>query len=146
MSIFDETNAAPNQATANAFVMPPAAGVSSGDGQVVRRYQDSYTVARTVNTFGNLAKLAGYVCAGIIAFIGLLLTFITVASFRDSGVGFVVFLIALVVGAVVGSIFYILGILLSALGQNLMATLDSAVNGSPFMTNEQKAQAMNITK
>lgn len=133
--------------TAQTAVNPSSeARTMVSDDQVVRRYQDSYTIARTANTFGNLTKIAGFVGAGIIGFIGLLLTFITVASFRDSGVGFVVFLIALTLGAVIGAIFYILGIVLSALGQNLMATLDSAVHGSPFMTNEQKAQAMNIAK
>lgn len=56
------------------------------------------------------------------------------------------FLIALVIGAVVVAIFYVFGIVLSALGQNLMATLDTAVYASPFLTQEQKAQAMNIAK
>ena len=145
MSILGDTNPTqnPSQSTIN---MQPESRIASSNNQVVRRYQDSYIIAKTANTFGNLAKIVGFVVAGVIAFIGLLLTFITVASFRDSGVGFVVFLIALTLGAVIGSIFYVLGILLSALGQNLMATLDAAVHGSPFMSDEQKAQAMNLTK
>ena len=144
MSILGDINPTQNQSTNTAFGANSEPSVVLSDNQVVRRYQDSYTVARTATAFGNLAKVAGFVCAGIIGFIGLLLTFITVASFRDSGVGFVVFLIVLVFGAIIGAIFYVFGIVLSALGQNLMATLDAAVHGSPFMTQEQKAQAMNI--
>lgn len=146
MSILGDTNPAQQQPSQGTVNMQSDSRIASGGDQVVRRYQDSYLVAKTANTFGNLAKIAGFTVAGIIAFIGLLLTFITVASFRDSGVGFVVFLIALTLGAVIGSIFYVFGILLSALGQNLMATLDTAVHGSPFMSDEQKAQAMNLAK
>lgn len=144
MSILGDTNPNQTQEPQSTINMHPESRAASGDYQVVRRYQDSYLVAKTANTFGNLAKIVGFAVAGVIAFIGLLLTFITVASFRDSGVGFVVFLIALTLGAVIGGIFYVFGILLSALGQNLMATLDAAVHGSPFMSDEQKAQAMNL--
>lgn len=144
MSTFGETTQAQNQAPS--FGTPSSPRTSSRDESIIHRYKDSYTVANTANTFGKLAKLAGFVVAGVIAFIGLLLTFITVGSFRDSGVAFVVLLISLTVAAVFGSIFYVLGILLSAIGQNLMASLDSAVNGSPFMTNEQKAIAMDMPK
>lgn len=146
MSILGDINPTKNQSNQTIFGANSESTIILSDNQVVRRYQDSYTVARTANAFGKLAKLAGFVCAGIIGFIGLLLTFITISSFRDSGVGFVVFLIALVIGAVVGAIFYVFGIVLSALGQNLMAVLDTAVYASPFMTQEQKAQAMNIAK
>ncbi len=146
MSILGDTSPTQNQPSQGAINIPPGSRMAVNDNQVVRRYQDSYIVARTANTFGNIAKIAGFVCAGVIAFIGLLLTFITVSSFRDSGVAFVVFLIALTLGAVIGSIFYVFGLLLSALGQNLMATLDTAVHGSPFMNDEQKAQAMNLAK
>ncbi len=67
------------------------------------------------------------------------------ASFDSAGAGFVLFLTMLSFAALVGALFYIMGIVLSALGQNLMATLYTAVNGSPFMSQEQKAQAMGFT-
>lgn len=145
MSILGDVNPTQNQSNqSSVFGGNSESTVILSDNQVVRRYQDSYTVARTANAFGKLAKLVAFGSAGIIGFIGLLLTFITIGSYRDSGVGFVVFLIALVTGAVVGAIFYVFGIVLSALGQNLMAVLDSAVYASPFMTQEQKAQVMNL--
>ena len=145
MSILGDINPTQHQSNPSAvFGANSESTVIYSDNQIVRRYQDSYTVARTANAFGNLAKLIGFGSAAVIGFIGLLLTFIAVGSYRDFGVAFVVFLIALVIGAVVGAIFYVFGIVLSALGQNLMAVLDAAVYASPFMTQEQKAQAMNL--
>jgi len=111
----------------------------------VRRYQDAYTIAKTANGFGSFTKTTGLISAGIIGVIGLLMMLFT-ATWAGAGAGFAIFLFMLTIGAIVGAIFYILGILLSALGQNLMATLDTAVNGSPFMTQEQKAEAMNLTR
>jgi hypothetical protein len=46
--------------------------------------------------------------------------------------------------ATVGGIIFCLGILISALGQLMLATLDSAVHGSPFLDDEQKAEAMSL--
>jgi len=145
MSILQDINTKINDAAQASITASSEIKTIVSDNQVVRRYQDSYTVARTANAFGNLTKTIGLVSAGIIGFIGLILTIIAAASFDSAGAGFVLFLTVLAFGAIVGTIFYILGIVLSALGQNLMATLDTAVNGSPFMTQEQKAQAMNLT-
>jgi hypothetical protein len=39
---------------------------------------------------------------------------------------------------------YVLGILVSAQGQILKASLDNAVNGSPFLTNEHRAKVMSL--
>jgi hypothetical protein len=147
MSILGDINQTQNQSSQSVFDGTGSEPtVILSDNQVVRRYQESYSVARTANAFGKLAKLVGFASAGVIGFIGLLLTFIAISSYRDSGVGFVVFLIALVVGAIIGAIFYVFGIVLSTLAQNLMAALDGAVYASPFLTQEQKAQAMNIKK
>lgn len=146
MSIMGDIDAKLNQAAESSVNTVSETKTIISDNQVVRRYQDSYTVARTANAFGSLTKTIGLVSAGIIGLIGLIMTLIIAASFSSSGIGFIVFLVAVVLGAIVGAIFYIFGIVLSALGQNLMATLDTAVHGSPFMTQEQKAQAMNLTK
>jgi hypothetical protein len=42
------------------------------------------------------------------------------------------------------ALFFILGSLVSAQGQILKATLDGAVNTSPFLTDEQRAQMMRL--
>lgn len=146
MSILNDIDAKLGQAAEHSVNTVSETKPTISDNQVVRRYQDSYMVARTANAFGSLTKTIGLVSAGIICLIGLIMTLIIAASFGSSGIGFIVFLVAVVIGAIVGAIFYIFGIVLSALGQNLMATLDTAVHGSPFMSQEQKAQAMNLTK
>lgn len=145
MSILQDINTKINDAAqASVTASAETKTMVVSDNQAVRRYQDAYTVAKTANVFGSFTKTIGLVSAGIICFIGLIMMLFTATSW-GAGAGFVMFLFALTFGAIVGAIFYILGIVLSALGQNLMATLDTAVNGSPFMTQEQKAQAMNLT-
>ena len=56
--------------------------------------------------------------------------------------------VALLGGVIFGGIwfglFFVLGILVSAQGQILKATLDSAVNTSPFLTNDEKAKVIDI--
>ncbi|HEV2844758.1 MAG TPA: hypothetical protein VG477_07925, partial [Thermoanaerobaculia bacterium] len=48
----------------------------------------------------------------------------------------------LMTSLVAGVFFYVAGIMISAQGQLLRATLDSAVNSSPLLENEQKAQIL----
>jgi hypothetical protein len=50
----------------------------------------------------------------------------------------------IVFGALVALVGWILGIALDGYGQYLQATLDTAVNGSPFLTNQQRAQLMRL--
>jgi len=144
MSILHDINAKITEAAQASADTPLEVKAVVSDNQAVRRYQDAYTVAKTANAFGSFTKTIGLIGAGIIGVIGLMMMLFT-ATTLGAGAGFVMFLFALTFGAIVGAIFYILGIVLSALGQNLMATLDTAVNGSPFMSQEQKAQAMNLT-
>jgi hypothetical protein len=48
----------------------------------------------------------------------------------------------LILGALAGLIVFALGVLVSAQGQLVMATLDNAVNSSHFLTDEQRASIM----
>ncbi len=143
MSILNETEQTQNQQTQAAFTAPLESKAVSNKTQTINDYQDSYSLAKNAIKFGNFAKLAGFISAGIIGFLGLFLTLILVSNYRDAGMAFVVFLILVTVGAIFGALFYGLGIALTVIGQNLSATLDSAVQVSTYMTNEQKAQAKN---
>jgi hypothetical protein len=49
-----------------------------------------------------------------------------------------------VLGALVGGLFFLFGILISAQGQILLAQADSAIHTSPFLTEEEKAKAMSL--
>jgi hypothetical protein len=56
-----------------------------------------------------------------------------------------IYLISVIVfGALVALIGWIVGIVLEGYGQYLQATLDTAVNGSPFLSNLQRAQLMRL--
>lgn len=102
------------------------------------RYKDAYRVARTTNAIGDFAIVAGVVLAVLLTILGFLL-----APQGAKGYGFFG---GLLFGAVVGTLFIILGTLIAALGQTLMATLDTAISVSPFLTQEDKAKEMALSE
>lgn len=50
----------------------------------------------------------------------------------------------LIIGVIVAGAGFILGTLMSAQGQVLKATLDTAVYSCPFLVNEQRAEIMHL--
>jgi hypothetical protein len=52
--------------------------------------------------------------------------------------------IGILVGCLAGLLWYVIGIFVAAQGQILKATLDSAVNSSPFLTDAHKAEIMSL--
>jgi hypothetical protein len=112
--------------------------VTEGDGIVsestalMKRYRDAYLVARATATIGRVIK-------GIGILVGVLGLAVVLQS-RSTGAG----LVTLLVPAFVGALPYCVGVLVAAQGQILLATLDTAVNSSPFLTNEDKAKAMSL--
>ena len=56
-----------------------------------------------------------------------------------------VYLISIIfLGALVAFAGWVIGVVLGGAGQYLNATLDTAVNGSPFLSNTQRAQLMRL--
>jgi hypothetical protein len=55
------------------------------------------------------------------------------------------FLVCFVFGLVVGVPVFILGILISAVGQLMLAVVDTSVHTSPFLSGDQKASVMSLT-
>ncbi len=55
-------------------------------------------------------------------------------------------LLIIIFGICVGVILFIQGRLVTSQGQTLRASLDSSVQSSPFLTNEQKAEMMSLHK
>lgn len=112
-----------------------------------RRYQDAYRVARTVAGIGGFVKGIGVFIA-ILGSIISVITFFTAMTvigqktvpqeatiFLSLGT-FIVFINSLFMGGLV----YFLGVLIACNGQTLMASLDVAVNTSPFLPIERKAE------
>ena len=129
--------------TAETFDSPIRPKADSTEEKTIDHYKNSYSLAKTAVNFGNISKIAGFAVAGIIGMLALFLTLILVSTYREAGIAFVVFLILVTVGAAIGALFYGLGIALNASGKSLSASVDSAVQGSPFLTKEQKAHALN---
>ncbi|MCW3098443.1 MAG: hypothetical protein JWL77_4061 [Chthonomonadaceae bacterium] len=125
----------------------PSDGNPSFASSVMMRYQDAYVVARVTTGFGSVIKGIGILLA-IVIFGGA----IAVANQPAVSYGYVSYstpktmhiIVGFVLAVIIGAMFYLLGILVSAQGQILKASLDGAVNSSPFMSNDQKAQVMSL--
>jgi hypothetical protein len=123
-------------------VVAPSFTPSSEGAEVkalMSRYWDAYITARVTDGFGDIIKVIGVVLAVLIALVTVL-----VAGQIGGGASFVSMLIGLLFAAFVGLQFYLLGVLVSAQGQILKASLDSAVNSSPFLNNEHRAKIMSL--
>ena len=101
---------------------------------VLTRYQDGYRVANLINGFGQTCKVVG-VCFGGLIFLG--------SAMAESISSFAI-VIGLVVGSIVGFVGWANGVLISAQGHLVKATLDTAVNSSPFLSNEGRAKVMSL--
>lgn len=97
---------------------------------VQRRYVDGYRVANTVNAFGQVIKVGGCVL-GLLIFIGV------GDALKSPGGG-------VLLGLIVAALFFVVGIIVAAQGQLLKATLDTAVNSSPFLTDDLRAVIMSL--
>jgi hypothetical protein len=130
-----------------------SAGAAGQVSALMKRYKDAYLVARVMNGFGKFIKVGGIVIAALLVLIGM--AGINAAGrsgpydrsmgpMGPSEIIPVLGVVAIVAGVIVGLFFYIVGILVSAQGQILKASLDSAVNNSPFLTNEHRAKIMSL--
>lgn len=100
------------------------------------RYTDAYRVA-------NITESIGKITQGIGAILGIIVL-MAILSSRDS-LGGASWIIGIVVALIVGGAFFLMGIFISASGQILRATLDSAVNTSPLLSNDEKAMIMSVS-
>jgi hypothetical protein len=100
--------------------------------QLEVRYSDGYKAAKAIVGFGNLVKTIGAVAGVIIALVALSMS----GTLFIGGVLF---------GGLVWLGLFVSGIVICAQGQLLLATLDSAVNNSPFMDNSQRASIMSLS-
>jgi hypothetical protein len=72
---------------------------------------------------------------GLFALIGII---------ASSSVGLMGFLGGVLVAGFWFALFFVFGIAVSAQGQVLQAGLDTAVNTSPFLSNQEKAEVMRV--
>jgi hypothetical protein len=124
-------------------VGPPM--MSSPGMMVMRRYSDGYRTARFMRGLGLALKIIGAVLGALIAILLLVGGANIESSYAYRGLpGGLIQITGLIYGIVVWFALFVIGSRVSAEGQILMAVLDSAVHTSPFITHEQRAQAMSI--
>ncbi len=99
------------------------------------RYRDGYRKGMFIAGFGQFVKIAGAVLGVIIAVAGLY-------AYQTSAIGgsLAVMFACVIAGGILALTFFVLGVIISAEGQLLLAALDTAVNSSPFLTDDQRAQ------
>ena len=104
--------------------------------RMVNRYQDAYRVGTALVALGNAIKAIGALLAVVI--LGGSFT-LSSGSLGSSAV-----MIGVVMAAISGGVLWVGGVLVSAQGQILRATLDNAVSNSPFMTERERLDAMGL--
>ena len=96
------------------------------------RYRDAYRVAGVIRGLGTTIKIVGAILAVPIALAGI-------------SAGDVRYILAgLFIAAIIWTLFFFVGVVVSAQGQILNACLDTAVNGSPHIDADEKADIMSI--
>jgi hypothetical protein len=103
-----------------------------------RRYADAYAVARTIVGLGGTVKVLAYVVGGLVAFA-------VIVEAVQGGAGSQLVTTSLVLaGSAAAIAIYVLGVLVTAVGQILRATLDTAVNTSPLLAKDDVRRIMSV--
>lgn len=98
------------------------------DAVAVNRYRDAYRLAAACVGLGGGIKIAGGVLAAAV--------FVVVPEAR----------VGIPAAAIVGTLFWISGVIVSAQGEILRATLDNAVSSSHFLSDPERAEAMGLPR
>lgn len=126
----------------------PARARGSLEGKVapelVGRYADAYRAARAIIVVGTLIKALG-VLFGLLVGIGLFVLAAGLEGRMLGGMSAVGFFVGLLLGGGTFAFFFVMGVVVSAQGQIIKATLDGAVSCSPFLTNAERAEAMSLS-
>jgi len=110
--------------------------------EVVGRYIDAYRAARATVLLGTVIKILAVLLGLVVSFGPYIYVAVALRQFPP-GFG-VSLLVLLLYGFVTFATIFIIGVIVSSLGRLRVAALDSAVNTSPFLTNEQRAEAMSL--
>lgn len=121
---------------------PPAATGSELVVRAMERYRDAYRTAQVITRVGGVIKALGIALA-ILMFIGGVVIETNIFG-RDDTAQFITLGVVGVSAIVVGVVLYMFGVIVAAQGQQLKATLDSAVHTSPYLDLDAKARAMSL--
>jgi hypothetical protein len=117
----------------------PVSGQTNTIKAPTKRYKDAYAISKVFAILDSLLKIVGVLCLIIAVIAG----YVTAAQqHADNAAIFA--LLGMLAGLIPCILFFILGTCVAAIGQLLRATLDTAVHSSPFLNEEQKAEAMSL--
>ena len=119
--------------------------------RTVTRFKEGYQQARFVSTIGMVSKFVAIPTGIGVAFFAIMGSE-TIMRPNPAMVGMANFQVqrnvftisAILFGLLVAFVFWVCGALISAYGGHLKATLDGAVNGSPFLNDSQRAEVMRL--
>jgi hypothetical protein len=94
-------------------------------------------VARTIDGVGVTIKTIGLL-------LGALLALASLVTGSNGGVGIAFAVMGIVLAGTIAAVLFLLGTLASAQGQILKAALDTAVNSSHFLTDQDRARVMSL--
>jgi hypothetical protein len=126
------------------YAMPRTMADGATGTAFVQRYADLYRAAKVMTGLGDTVKVVGLVSAGVIFMVWFLMAVAAAQGFGGALAFFMCLIIGAAFGALIGGVFFLLGVLISAQGQLLMSHADSAVHSSPFLSDQQRAAAMSL--
>lgn len=122
----------------------PSAPIADLSASLARRYADAYTEAHAVVAVGKIIK-----GVAVVLFIGILITGFVIASDSGNrqfgggrGMNVQVAVVGFMLACLVGIPTYVLGILVAAQAQTSLASLDTAVNSSRHLSNDDVARVL----
>jgi hypothetical protein len=121
----------------------PAPALARGN-PMLYRYSDLYKSARLAISIGNAVKIIGLVIGAIIVTLFVFSGINLGSGLSTAPMAFAGMIGGVITAAIPGGGIFLLGILISGQGQLLLAQADAAIFICPFMTNEEKAQAMSL--
>jgi hypothetical protein len=136
--------------TVGTTAIPPSTTINTqGNGPAEKsetRYLDAYRHAGFVVGVGKTIKTIGAIIGILIALVGLIgAAELSSGPFGSQSQGGIFFgFTTMVAAATIWFLFFIAGVIVAAQGQQLLASLDSAVCSSPFMDMAAKAKAMSL--
>ena len=116
---------------------PPGTAPKAFVARSMERYKDAYTEANAVVAVGRAVKVIGVLTAAALMVAGVI-----GGSNAHDEMKTVMMISGFAAGVIVGIPIYVLGILTCAAGQLSLAALDTAVNSSRVLTDEQVTLVM----
>ena len=130
----------PQQMSGAATNSPFSFERTNANSPIVHRYREGYRTGKIAMSFGVFIKMIGWILGFLSLACGIILAFL--ADSNDAASACVIY--GVILGAVQVVVFMFFSMLLSAIGQLLCSSIDTAIYTSPFLDEQQKLQAINV--